>query len=322
MSRGKIVMTFAPMIRNEGEHSALLRASGYTIAAAASDTPLTAAQMLPLVGDAVAVIAGGEHIDASVIAAAPRLRVISRHGVGYDNVDVDAATRARVAVTITPGTNHVAVAELAMAMMIALARRIVPMREALLRGDWPRMPGIELAGKTLGVVGMGRIGKALATRARAFDMTVIACDVAPDHAFAAQHDVRLVALDALLRDADFVSLHAPATRDRSSLVGARELALMKRDAFLVNTARGSLVDERALTAALSEGRIAGAALDVFAQEPPSGSTLPALPNVLATPHIGGTREAGMRTALLAARNALQVLAGERCPHTVNPEVYA
>jgi len=322
MSLGTILLTFAPMIRNPGEHTELLRDSGYSLEAHESDAPLTADQMVALVHDAVAIIAGGERIDGSVIAAAPRLRVISRHGVGYDNVDLVAATRAGVAVTITPGTNHVAVAELAMALMIAVARSIVPMREALLRCEWPRVPGVEMAGKTLGIVGLGRIGKALATRAHAFDMAVIAHDPAPDREFAAAHGIATVTLDALLRHADFVSLHAPATTTGAPLIGARELALMRRDAYLVNTARGSLVDEAALAAALRDRRIAGAALDVFANEPPFGSALLGIPNVLATPHIGGTREAGRRTALLAARNALQVLAGERCPHTVNTDVYA
>ena len=321
MSAGTILLTFAPMIRNPGEHTALLGTCGYTIATCESDAPLTSAQLLPLARDAVAIIAGGETLDASVLEAAPRLRVISRHGVGYDNVDVAAATRAGVAVTITPGTNHVAVAELAMALMIAVARGIIPMREALARGEWPRIPGTELAGKTLGIVGLGRIGKALATRARAFEMATIAHDVAPDMQFAAAHDISMMSLEALLRRADFVSLHAPATRDGKPLIGAAELALMRPHAYLVNTARGSLVDEAALASALRERRIAGAALDVFAHEPPFGSPLLALPNVIATPHIGGTLEAGKRTALLAARNALQVLAGERCPHTINPEVY-
>jgi len=319
---GKILVTFAPMLRNEGAHTALLRQSGHAVEGYASDAPLRAEQMVPLVHDVDAIIAGGERIDGRVIAAAPRLRVISRHGVGYDAIDVAAATRAGVAVTITPGTNHVAVAELALGLMITLARSIVPMREALMREDWTRNPGTELAGKTLGIVGLGRIGQALALRARAFEMTIVAHDVAIDAEFARWHGVRSLSLDALLQASDFVSLHTPALADSRPLLGARELALMRRTAYLVNTARGSLVDETALLHALREGRIAGAALDVFAAEPPLGNPLLALPNVLATPHIGGTLEAGARTALLATQNALQVLAGERCPHTVNPEVYA
>ncbi|MFO1310431.1 MAG: phosphoglycerate dehydrogenase [Burkholderiales bacterium] len=321
MSRGSILLTFAPMIRNEGEHTDLLRASGYTIVPVESDAPLTAARLLPHMRDAVAIVAGGERIDADLIAAAPRMRVISRHGVGYDNVDIEAATRARIPVTITPGTNHVAVAELAMAMMIALARHIVPMRDALQRGEWTRNPGIELAGKTLGIVGLGRIGKALAVRARAFEMRVLASDPDPDRALAGLDGIELTDLDALLSASDFVSLHAPATGDGAPLVRKRELDLMKREAYLVNTARGSLIDETALESALRAGRIAGAALDVFSREPPRECALLTLPNVLATPHIGGTLEAGRRTALLATRNALEVLAGGRCEHTVNPEAY-
>ena len=242
--------------------------------------------------------------------------------MGYDRVDVEAATRAGVVVTITPGTNHVAVAELVFGLMLGLSRRIPQMRDALLRGEWTRRPGIELADKTLGIVGLGRIGKALAIRARAFDMKVLAHDVAPDEDFARSHGVACVGLDVLLREADFVSLHAPAIAGGTPLIGEPQLQRMKPGACLVNTARGSLVDEDALCRALTAGRLGGAALDVFATEPPTGNPLLALDNVLATPHIGGTREAGIRTALLATENALQVLAGERCPHAVNPAVYA
>ena len=317
-----ILLTFAPMIRNSGRHTELLRDSGCRIATSTSDRPLTAAEMVPLVRDVDAIIAGGETIDASVIAAASRLKVISRHGVGYDQVDVAAATRAGVVVTITPGTNQVAVAELAFGLMVGVARHMPQMREALLRGEWIRNPGIELAGKTLGLVGLGRIGKSVATRARAFEMNVIAHDVAPDARFAHEHGVTLVALDALLRVADFVSLHTPGVPGSSPLIGAAELAMMKPGACLINTARGSLIDQAALHRALAEGRIAGAGLDVFAVEPPGALPLLALPNVFATPHIGGTLESGVRTALLATQNALQVLAGNICPHAINPEVYA
>jgi D-3-phosphoglycerate dehydrogenase len=309
------------MVRNQGEHTSLLRGSGHEIREITSDVPLTAEQMMPLVGDVDAIIAGGEAIDGRVIAAAPRLRAISRHGVGFDNVDVGAATRARVVVTITPGTNHVAVAELALGMMICVARKVVAMRDALAAGDWRRDPGIELSQKTLGIVGLGRIGRELAIRGRAMGMKVLACDLDFDRTFGQGHDVREVSLDTLLAEADFVSLHTPAMRGRRALIGAREFNRMKFSAYLVNTARGSLVDEEALLIALREGRIAGAALDVYASEPAIGNPLVALPNVLALPHIGGTMESGLRTALLAARNALQVLAGERCLHAVNPEVY-
>jgi D-3-phosphoglycerate dehydrogenase len=317
----KILITFPPMIRHPGRHTELLRESRCNVATSMSDRPLTAHEMLPLVGDVDAIIAGGERIDASVIAAAPRLKIISRHGVGYDNVDVDAASRAGVIVTITPGTNHVAVAELVFGLMISCTRCIPDMRDALRRGDWTRRPGTELAAKTLGIVGLGRIGKAVASRARAFDMNVLAHDVRPDEEFARTHGVKLASLDVLLGDADFISLHTPAAPGATPMIGEAQLQRMKPGAYLINTARGSLIDEAALYRCLADGRIAGAALDVFAIEPPTGNPLLTLDNVLATPHIGGTREAGARTALLATQNALQVLAGERCSHAINPAVY-
>lgn len=315
-----VLVTFPPVLRNPGPHLDLLHAAGCRITSSGTDRPLSAAEMVPLVRDVDAIIAGGETIDESVFAAAPRLKVISRHGVGYDKIDLAAATRARVVVTITPGTNHIAVAELALGLMIGVARRIPRMREALLAGEWQRQPGVELAGKTLGIVGLGRIGRALATRARAMDMVVIAHDPMPDAAFATTNGLGLVDLDEVLVRSDFLSLHAPGTANGKPILGREQLARIKPSAFLINTARGSLIDEAALHDCLVGGRLAGAALDAFAKEPPTGSPLLKLDNVLATPHIGGTRESGAATALLAVQNALQVLRGEACPHIINPEV--
>ncbi len=317
-----VLITFPPVVRNPGRHTELLREAGCRISHSDIDRPLTAAEMIPLVRDIDAIIAGGETIDASVLSAAPRLKVISRHGVGYDAIDLAAATRGGVVVTTTPGTNHIAVAELALGLMISVARRIPQMRDELLAGEWRRQPGSELAGKTLGIVGLGRIGKALAVRGRAMDMAIVAHDSRPDHAFAAAHCVHLAPLDEVLARSDFLSLHAPAIPGDPPIIGAAQLRRMKSTAYLINTARGSLVDEAALHASLVEQRLGGAALDVFANEPPTGSPLLALPMVVATPHIGGTREAGASTALMAVQNALQVLRGERCPYTINPEVFA
>jgi len=316
-----VLITFPSVVRDEGRHTELLRQAGVQIKTSMIDRALTADEMLPLVRDVDAIIAGGERIDARVFANANRLKVVSRHGVGYDAIDVDAATAAGVVVTITPGTNEVSVAELALGLMIAIARRIPQMRDMVLQGRWTRIPGVELAGKTLGIVGLGRIGKALAVRARAMEMTVCACELHEDTAFATKHDIAYLPLADVLRRSDFVSLHTPALPGAQPLIGGTELRLMKPSAFIVNTARGSLIDEVALYQSLTESRLAGAALDVFTIEPPGNHPLLALDNVVATPHIGSTREARARTALLATQNALQVLRGERCPHAVNAEVY-
>lgn len=316
-----LLVTFAPMNRMRGRHVELLASSGLEVRRLDRDEPYTTDELVPLVGDVDAIIAGGERFDARLFAAAPSLKVLSRHGVGYDAVDVDAATRAGVVVTITPGANAVSVAELALGLMIALARRIPQRMSALLAGDWSRRPGIELAGKTLGLVGLGNIGRAVAVRASAFDMRVMAHDVAPDETFARAHGVELASFERVLREADIVSLHVPAIAGAPPIVGPDQFSAMKRNAFLLNTARGSLVDEDALLDALERKLIAGAALDVFANEPPGRHPLFGRDDVVLTPHIGGTIEAGERTATMAVRNALQVLRGERCASTVNPDVY-
>ncbi len=317
-----VLVTSKFFLENRGIHTELLEEHGCVVKGRNGYRPLSSPELAGLVGDVEALIAGGDEIDAVVIAAAPCLRVISRLGVGYDRVDLQAATRAGVVVTTTPGTNHKAVAELALGLMIALARHLPVMVERGRAGDWTRQPGMELAGKTLGILGLGQIGQALAVRARALEMDVLAFDPVEDARLAARHGVHYLPLPEVLRRSDFLSLHLPATPGAAPLLGQAELRAMKRGAFLINTARGSLADEAALYAALVDGHLAGAALDVFAQEPPTAGPLLALPNVLPTPHIGAsTVESGRRSALLATENVLQVLRGERCPNAVNPEVY-
>jgi len=319
----KVLVTARSFMRYPGPHIDVLREADCELRESPYDRPLTAAEMVELVKDVDAIIAGVDEINAEVLAAAPRLKVVSRHGVGYDSVDVEAATKAGVVVTITPGANHVTVAELAIGFMIALARHLPKMIEVARSGGWQVVRGIDLAGKTVGIVGLGRIGKALATRVRALEMDVLAYDVVQDTEFARQHGITYVSLEELLRRSDFVCLHAAATPGAPPLIGEAQLRLMKPSAYLINVARGSLIDEQALYRALTEGWLAGAALDVFAKEPPGDNPLLKLENVIPTPHIGGaTREAQSRMALMAAQNALQVLRGERCPYAVNPEVYA
>lgn len=323
MTSSRILVTFPPMMRNPGRHMEILKEAGCEVRPSLGEHPLPAEALIGQVGDVDAIIAGGDKIAAEVIAAAPRLKVISRHGVGYDNVDLEAATRAGIPVTITAGGNHVSVAELALGLIITLSRDILNMAASVRAGRWSRVHGIEVTGKTLGIVGFGRIGKTLAKRARGLEMNVLAYDVEPDRQSAEALGVRFAAsFEDLLRQSDFVSLHVPGSRNGRHLIGEAELALMKPTAYLINTARGSLIDEKALYRSLSEKRIAGAALDVFAEEPTHALDLVRLGNLVPLPHIGGsTKEAAARTALMAAENTLQVLRGEKCPSTVNPEVY-
>ncbi|HET7365757.1 MAG TPA: hydroxyacid dehydrogenase [Burkholderiales bacterium] len=247
-----------------------------------------------------------------------RLKIVARTGVGVDvsRVDLDAAREHRVWVTNMPGVNAAAVAELAFGQMIALARHSVAADSAVKANRWaagPRFQGGELAGKTLGIVGMGNIGTRVALRARAFEMALVVCDPYIPASHVTALGGRWVGLEVLFRESDFVTLHCPLNPETRHLVGEKQLALMKRTAFLVNLARGGVVDEDALLASLREERIAGAAVDVMEQEPPRADhPLLALENVLLTPHIGGsTREAQRRGEWGAAEEVVRVLRGER-----------
>lgn len=318
---GKVLIIFRSVLDSPGEHLKMLRDAGLEIITPGNQRPLTAEELIPLVGDVEAIIAGVDEINAEVLAKAPKLKIVSRFGVGYDSVDLVAATELGIVVTTTPGCNHVSVAELALGLMISLARRIPQLYVDTRAGGWSTYRGIELWQRTLGIVGLGRIGKAVATRAKGLEMEVVAYDIAPDVAFAREHGVDLVSLEELLQRSDFVTLHCPALAGAKPVIGAEQLRMMKPTAFLVNTARGAIVDEEALYQALVEGWIAGAGLDVFRKEPPGPHPLLTLDNVIATPHIGGTRDSGVRASRLAVENVLQVLRGERCPNAVNPEVY-
>lgn len=259
--------------------------------------------------DAV-LVRSGTRVDQALLDAAPCLRAIARAGVGLDNVDVEAATRRGIAVMNTPGGNANAAAELTFAVLLSLVRRVAIAHASLARGEWKRheFVGTELAGKTLGIVGLGRIGTLVAARARAFQMQVVSHDPFLSTERARAMGVDMVPLDELLACADVVSLHVPLTEGTRNLVSEQRLATMKRSAVLVNCARGGLVDEQALAVALREGRLAGAAVDVFAHEPPTDSPLLGLPNVVHTPHLGAsTREATENVAVTVAEALLSYL---------------
>ncbi len=257
-------------------------------------------------------------LDAALLESAPRLRVISNIGVGYDNVDLEVAARRGIVVTHTPGVLSGAVAELTMSLILNLARRLPEAMQAAREGRWDDPIGVGLLGKTLAIIGMGRIGREVARRAAAFGMRVVYHDVlnlAGVDAIATQP----ATLDEALREADFVSLHANLTAKSRRLIGAREMALMKPGAYLINTSRGAVVDQAALYEALREGRIAGAALDVLEQEPPAlNEPLLSLPNVIVTPHIGSaTAETRAAMVELAVRNLIACLFGEPCDCVVS-----
>jgi D-3-phosphoglycerate dehydrogenase len=237
---------------------------------------------------ASAVIAGGEQYPANVIDALPKLRVIARAGVGYDRVDVAAATNRSVAVTITPNANHECVAEHALAMMFAAAKNVISGDRGLRAGQWDRVLTEPLRGKTFGILGLGRIGRSLSLRVKALGMKVIATEQQPQVTFVRQHEIELVPLDELLARSDYLSLHCPACPETNGIINRHTLAKMKPGSTLINTARGKLVVEADLLEALQSGHLRFACLDVFEQEPPrSDNPLFALENVVLAPHLGG-----------------------------------
>lgn len=288
-----------------------------------SSSPMPRAELLNAVRDADALLCMlTEAVDAELIDAAPRLQVISNFAVGYNNIDVNYATQKGIAVCNTPGVLTETTADLAWALLMACARRIVESDSYVRQGRFSHwdpllLLGHDVWGKTLGLVGLGRIGRAVAKRASGFDMRILYYDPAADPAQVSA-SCQAVELSTLCRESDFISLHAPLTPQTRHLIGAPELALMKPGAFLINTARGPIVDEAALIKALQEKRLAGAGLDVYEAEPLVPPELLAMDNVVLLPHIGSasitTRD---KMGLLAAENAIAIIEGRVPPARVN-----
>jgi D-3-phosphoglycerate dehydrogenase / 2-oxoglutarate reductase len=279
------------------------------------------AQLLPALADADAVIIrSATTIDAEALEHAPKLRVVARAGVGLDNVDVEAATRAGVMVVNAPTSNIVSAAEHAVALLLSSARNVPQAMASLKSGQWKRsaFTGVELQDKVAGLLGLGKIGVLVAQRLAAFGMTVIAYDPYVAAARAAQLGVRLVGLDELLAESDFISVHLPRSAETIGIIGDRQLRKVKPGVRIINAARGGIVDEGALSRALADGRVGGAALDVYATEPCTDSPLFGLPNVVVTPHLGAsTHEAQEKAGTQVARSVRLALAGEFVPDAVN-----
>jgi D-3-phosphoglycerate dehydrogenase len=280
--------------------------------------PLTGDDILRGLEGCSAYIAGLDYVTADVVERMPNsLKVISRYGAGVDRVDIEACRKKGIAVTNTPGANATAVCELAFCLMLCAARKIPTLHNAVEAGEWPRSEGIELAGKTLGIVGMGAIGKKLALRAKAFEMKVAAYDPYFDEAFAAEHGIARMELDDLVTAADVISLHVPMTKETRHMMGAERIGRMKPGAILINTARGGLINEEAAAEALRNGRLGGIGLDAFEQEPLKDSPLKGLPGVVFTPHTGAhTAEAVANMGMMAVQNAIAVLDHGTCAYTV------
>lgn len=311
MTRWRVLIGSRSFGREFPEHLELLRVAGCEVIPNSFGRAYRAAELHDALVGVDAIVTGTDELTAEVIEATDSLRVIAKHGVGLDSIDLAAARARGIVVVATPDAVTDSVADLTIGLLLSLVRNIVAGDRDVRAGRWARTTGVELRGRLLGLVGLGRIGRAVAVRASAFGMEVVACD---PYAELSSSPVRLVELDELLGLADVVSLHAGLPAGAPPLLGPQELACMKRGAVLVNTARGALVDESALADALATGRLAGAALDVFAIEPPLGSPLLGLPNLVLTPHLGGqTREALRRMGEETARNCIAALRGEAVP---------
>jgi D-3-phosphoglycerate dehydrogenase len=308
-----------------GPYAELLHGTGFELVYPKRPLQLSEDELLVELSEVCATIAGSEPYTRRVLSANPTLRVIARAGVGYDAVDVAAATDQGIAVAIAPGTNQDAVAEHTFALILALAKNVVAQHPAVKTGQWPRQANLPLRGRTLGIAGLGRIGKAVALRGEAFGMRLLAHEPFPDKRFAGDHGVLLVPLEQLLRESDYLTLHVPLLPESRHLINRRTLALMKPTAFLINTARGGLVNEADLADALKNKRLAGAAIDVFEQEPPA-KTHPflTLENVVLTPHAAGVDLQSRDDMALSAARAIVALSKGEWPaeQIVNPEVRA
>lgn len=289
----------------------LLEAAGVETAWVDANSPSAQDEILELVPQTSAIIVGLVPITEKIIEHARQLKVISMYGVGVNHIDLDAARRKGIVVTNCPGSNDQAVADLAMGLMLAVARSIPQFDRDIRAGYWNKYLGGELWQKKLGLIGFGNIAKGVAHRAKGFAMEISAYDPYVSLAVAEAHGVSLLPFDEVIANTDFVSLHAPLTDETRCMFGSEQFQAMKNTAYLINTARGGLVDERALYTALSSGEIAGAALDVFAEEPLKDSRLVELDNVVLTAHTGThTKEAIERMGMMAVENVLRVLRGE------------
>ena len=307
----------------DGRFLQALRQGGFELAYPPRAVQLLEEELLVALQGIDASLAGSEPYTRRVIEANPRLKVIARVGVGFDAVDVEAATSRGIAVTTTPGANHDAVAEHTLALMLALVKDLVAQHNAVRAGGWPRKTNLPLRGRTLGIAGLGRIGKAVAERGKCFGMKLLAFEPVPDRTFVQKYGVTLVPFNQLLAESDFVSLHLPLTPQSRHLMNRDSLGRMKPTAFLVNTARGGLVCESDLVEALKARRIAGAGLDVFEDEPTfPDNPLLKLDNVVLTPHTAGSdSQSRDDMAYMAAQSIVALFRGEwPDEQVVNPTV--
>jgi phosphoglycerate dehydrogenase-like enzyme len=300
----------SPLRAAGGPYRDVLQAAGFEVAFPTVNRQMSEDELIANLEGIDATLAGSEPYSRRVLDARPNLKIISRNGVGYDAVDLAAATDHGIPVTVSPA-NAEAVAEHAFALILALAKHVTTQHDAIRRGVWLRQLTRPLRGQTLGVAGLGRIGRAVATRGKAFGMKVIAHEPYPDAAFVQQQAIELMPLEQLFAESDYISLHMPLTPESRGAIDRRYFSRMKPTAFLVNTARGGVINEADLVEALCAKQIAGAGLDVFENEPPGDSPVTKLENVVMTAHTAGVdAKSGEDMATMAARTIVQLSRGE------------
>ena len=318
----RILLTTTSFQDTPGEHHDRLAATGWEVVTARG--PLSEADTLAAVGEVDGSICGDDAITRRVLEkASPRLKVLSKYGIGVDKIDVAACTEMGIPVLFTPGVNHTTVAEHAFLLLLALEKNLLFHCDSTRAGGWKRQTGHELLGKTIGIVGLGRIGREVAIRAKAFGMRPIGYDVYWDEAFAAEHGVaRAATLDEVFAQSDYLSLHTNLTPETRDLVRAETISRMKPDVIVINCARGEIVNTADMAAALASGRVRGYGTDVLDVEPPPADhPLTHLPNCIVTPHVGSrTSESVQRQALAAVENLIRAMKGEKPLAQVNPEV--
>jgi len=295
----------------------LLRSFSSDIVFNPGEKPLSEDELIPLLSGCEGYIAGLDFVTRKVFENAPKLKVVSRYGVGFDRVDIEAAKEKGVVVCNTPGANSSAVADLVLGMLLCIARKLPLLDRKTKAGEWPRSTGFELEGKTIGILGLGAVGKAVARRASGFSMKIMAYDPFINREYAKANGIIVATFDEVIREADFVSLHLPLMDETKNIINAEIMKSMKKGAVIINAARGGLIDENAAYEFLKSGHLGGLGLDAFEAEPPGASPLFTLDNVIVTPHTGAhTNEATANMADMAVRNLIDVLSGKSCPNIV------
>lgn len=280
--------------------------------------PLTEDELIPLLKDCDGYVAGLDFVTEKVINSCENLKIISRYGAGFDRVDIAAAKAKGIPVTNTPGVNAEAVGELAFSLILSVARRITYLNNSTRNGEWVRSTGMELKGKTIGIMGLGAIGKVVARCAKGFEMNVIAYDPFINEAYCKENNITVCTFDEVVEQADVISLHLPLLDSTKHMINKDAISKMKPTTILINTSRGGIIDEDAAYEALKAGKLGGLGLDAFEIEPPTGSPLFELDNVVVTPHTGAhTKEATDNMANAAIKNLIDVLSGKGCPYIVN-----